>query len=107
MSRASKVKRFSRLSKWSVGLASAGAHNVRLLDDCDPDDPAWDAMGSCTLKKGDVTADEFLDETDSHDLSTAVIGYLARSKASARAIIASSASRCFQITNKHERPSGG
>jgi hypothetical protein len=49
---------------WSVGMGSAGAHNVRLLDDCDPDDPAWDASGGCTLKKGDVTLEEFLDETE-------------------------------------------
>lgn len=62
---------------WSVGMGSAGAHNVQLLDDCDPDDPAWDATGGCTLKKGDVTFDEFVDETDSHDLSAAVIGHLA------------------------------
>ena len=62
---------------WSVGMGSAGARNVQLLDDCDPDDPAWDASGGCTRKKGDVTVDEFFAETESHDLSEAVIGHLA------------------------------
>ena len=61
----------------SMGIGIAAAHNVDLRDDCDPDDKAWDATGGCTLKKGDVTADEFIDETGSHDLSLAVIGHLA------------------------------
>ena len=61
----------------SMGMGSAGAHIVWLLDDCDPDDPAWDPTGGCALKEGDVTLDEFNAETGSHDLSAAVIGHLA------------------------------
>jgi len=38
---------------------SGGRKRIAVLDDCDPDDPAWAPTGGCTLKKGDVTAAEF------------------------------------------------
>jgi hypothetical protein len=60
-----------------LGVAIAAAHHVFLLDDCDPDDPDWAPTGGCALPKGDVTLDEFLTETGSHELSEAVIGHLA------------------------------
>jgi hypothetical protein len=36
-----------------------GPRQVLLLDDCDPDDPAWGATGGCNLPGGDVTNAEF------------------------------------------------
>jgi plastocyanin len=32
---------------------------VAIRDDCDPDDPAWERTGGCTLRGGDVTEAEF------------------------------------------------
>lgn len=32
---------------------------VRIQDDCDPSDPAWNATGGCDLHKGTVTEAEF------------------------------------------------
>ena len=32
---------------------------IAVLDDCDPDDPAWAPTGGCLLKNGDVTNAEF------------------------------------------------
>jgi plastocyanin len=53
----------------------AAAHErVAILDDCDPSDPAWDPTGGCTLKKGDVTLEEFNDLLTS-PLSLATIGH--------------------------------
>jgi plastocyanin len=61
----------------SLGMGSAGAHDVWLLDDCDPNDPGWAATGGCTLREGDVTVAEFTEEVQSRALSAAVIGHLA------------------------------
>jgi plastocyanin len=58
-------------------MGRAGAHVVWLLDDCDPDDSAWDETGGCTREHGEVTLEEFLAETGSHERSAAVIGHLA------------------------------
>jgi plastocyanin len=33
---------------------------VRVLDDCDPADPAWEPTGGCTLRGGTVTEAEFI-----------------------------------------------
>lgn len=33
--------------------------SVRVLDDCDPNDPAWEPTGGCTLKGGVVSFEEF------------------------------------------------
>ena len=32
---------------------------IAVLDDCDPDDPAWAPTGGCRLRNGDVTEAEF------------------------------------------------
>jgi len=52
---------------WAVaGVATADEGKdekkaqVRVLDDCDPADPAWNATGGCTLRGGTVTEAEFL-----------------------------------------------
>jgi plastocyanin len=39
--------------------ASSDGHHVAILDECDPDDPAWAPTGGCSLNHGDVTAAEF------------------------------------------------
>lgn len=49
---------------WTMGAAVAMADDekkakVNVRDDCDPNDPAWDPTGGCTLRGGDVTFDEF------------------------------------------------
>lgn len=36
-----------------------GDVNIAVLDDCDPDDAAWAAVGGCSQDKGDVTLAEF------------------------------------------------
>ena len=36
-----------------------GNRRIALVDDCDPDDPAWSPTGGCLLADGDVTAAEF------------------------------------------------
>jgi plastocyanin len=37
----------------------AGEHQVAVLDDCDPTDPAWAPTGGCALRQGSVTNAEF------------------------------------------------
>jgi hypothetical protein len=52
---------------WVMGAAVAMADEkkdekklrVRVLDDCDPTDPAWEPTGGCTLQGGAVTFSEF------------------------------------------------
>ena len=53
-----------------------GRGHIAIRDDCDPTDPAWNAVGGCTLKRGDVSFLEFLGENDS-PLAAAVIGHQA------------------------------
>jgi hypothetical protein len=53
-----------------------GHHLVALLDDCDGNDPAWNEVGGCTRKHGNVTTAEFDEELDS-PLAAAVIGHQA------------------------------
>jgi len=36
-----------------------GAHQILILDDCDPNDPAWAPTGGCLLKRGRVMLAEF------------------------------------------------
>ena len=36
-----------------------GSHHMAILDDCDPNDPDWNATGGCVLRGGVVTEDEF------------------------------------------------
>ena len=43
----------------SVGGDRDGGHQILILDDCDPDDPAWAPTGGCLLKQGRVTNAEF------------------------------------------------
>ena len=50
--------------------------HIAMLDDCDPRDPLWNNVGGCTLKRGDVSFQEFLGENDS-PLAAAVIGHQA------------------------------
>jgi plastocyanin len=42
-----------------AAAAIAAEKKVKIRDDCDPADPAWDATNGCTLRGGDVTFDEF------------------------------------------------
>lgn len=55
---------------------SRGHGRIVMRDDCDPKDPAWNAVGGCTRKKGNVTLAEFAGENDSL-LAAAVIGHQA------------------------------
>ena len=59
-----------------MGAMAASAHTVKLLDDCDPRDPAWAPTGGCSLKEGHVTLEEFNAELQS-PLANAVIGHQA------------------------------
>jgi hypothetical protein len=55
---------------------SSGGRSIAMRDDCDPNDPGWDALGGCALRRGDVTVAEFREElTSPHAL--AVIGHQA------------------------------
>lgn len=47
---------------------------IAMRDDCDPHDPAWNAVGGCALRRGDVSFAEFLGELDS-PLAAAVVGH--------------------------------
>jgi plastocyanin len=53
---------------------SKGHGRIAMRDDCDPKDPAWNAVGGCVKKKGNVSAAEFDGELNSL-LSAAVIGH--------------------------------
>jgi hypothetical protein len=50
--------------------------HIAMRDDCDPRDPAWDAVGGCALRRGDVTVEEFDEELIS-PLADSVIGHQA------------------------------
>lgn len=54
--------------------ANHGRYHISVLDDCDPDDPAWAPTGGCTLSGGDATEAEFNALLGS-PLSTAVVGH--------------------------------
>lgn len=41
-----------------TGVAVA-RETILVLDDCDSNDPGWSEIGGCTLKKGNVTVEEF------------------------------------------------
>jgi plastocyanin len=53
-----------------------GGRQIVLRDDCDPRDAAWDEVGGCALRQGNVDTEEFDAELYS-PLSTAVIGHQA------------------------------
>ena len=53
-----------------------GGKQIAIRDDCDPRDEAWNAIGGCALRNGDVDTEEFDDELHS-PLSAAVIGHQA------------------------------
>ena len=53
-----------------------GRAHIAMKDDCDPSDAAWNMVGGCTLRHGDVTLAEFAGENDS-PLAAAVIGHQA------------------------------
>jgi hypothetical protein len=45
---------------WMIGVVTiAGAHTVKVLDDCDPTDTNWNPIGGCALQEGEVTRAEF------------------------------------------------
>ncbi len=66
----------------TTAAASSGGRghhsDARILirDDCDAADPAWDEVGGCTRKRGNVDTAEFDEELDS-PLADAVIGHQA------------------------------
>ena len=47
---------------------------IAMRDDCDSRDPGWNAVGGCTLRRGDVSFAEFLGELDS-PLAASVVGH--------------------------------
>ena len=51
-----------------------GGREILILDDCDPDDPAWAPTGGCLLKDGRVTNAEFNALTRS-PLSLSTVGH--------------------------------
>ena len=51
-----------------------GSRHVAILDDCDPDDPAWGATGGCVLRNGAVSNAEF-GALLASPLSLSVIGH--------------------------------
>lgn len=53
----------------------SGPAHVAMRDDCDPDDPSWNATGGCSLNRGSVTFQEFATELSSTLGPTAVIGH--------------------------------
>jgi plastocyanin len=63
---------------WTMGVTGAAAHQVTVLDDCNPAD--YNAVpppgGGCTLEEGDVTRAEFNAERFS-PLADATIGHQA------------------------------
>lgn len=62
----------------TLPVAADDNHKIAIRDDCDPDDPAWNATGGCTLEKGDVTTAEFFVELGFPvSNSLAVIGHQA------------------------------
>ena len=58
----------------SSDAVKRGNAKIEVLDDCDPNDPAWAPTGGCTLKGGLVTEAEFVLLLGS-PLSTAVVGH--------------------------------
>jgi hypothetical protein len=63
------------LGALAMTVGQAAAHRVvAVLDDCDPSDPAWEAIGGCTLKHGEVTLEEF-NELLSSPLSQSTVGH--------------------------------
>jgi plastocyanin len=55
---------------------SSGGRQISIRDDCDPNDPLWEEIGGCALRRGDVTVEEFDEELES-PLADAVIGHQA------------------------------
>ncbi len=53
-----------------------GSRKIVIEDDCDPRDPAWNAVGGCAQKRGNVSFAEFNAELDS-PLAAAVVGHQA------------------------------
>ena len=48
-----------RVADHPVAAQGLYGKRVQLQDDCDPADEAWDAIGGCTKRGGDVTVEEF------------------------------------------------
>lgn len=55
---------------------SNGTRKIVIEDDCDPRDPAWNAVGGCQQRRGNVSFAEFNAELDS-PLAAAVVGHQA------------------------------
>jgi len=72
----------SMIGVWTIGSVVGRAQvesndkNVAVLDDCDPTDPTWAAVGGCNIlpTRGDVTRSEFATLLVS-PLSLAVVGH--------------------------------
>jgi plastocyanin len=58
------------------GSDNDSGKRIAIEDDCDPADPAWNMVGGCTQKKGNVSLAEFAGENHS-PLSAAVVGHQA------------------------------
>jgi hypothetical protein len=59
------------------GNGETGPQYIAIRDDCDPNDPAWNATGGCLLRRGNVRFLEFADELDSPLSPTTVVGHQA------------------------------
>lgn len=49
----------ARPAAYRGASASSDGHHVAILDECDPNDPAWAPTGGCSLRHGDVSFAEF------------------------------------------------
>jgi hypothetical protein len=66
---------------WATATAlgddgSSGGRQITIRDDCDPNDPAWNPLGGCALRRGDVTVEEF-DEELASPLAASAVGHQA------------------------------
>jgi hypothetical protein len=52
-----------------------GDHRIAMIDDCDPADASWAAVGGCLQRRGTVTLAEFNAEASSTLAPTSVIGH--------------------------------
>jgi plastocyanin len=65
----------SNSSRGDNGNGNHGSRFIAVLDDCDPNDPAWAPTGGCLLKDGAVTNAEFSAFLTSPLSPTTVVGH--------------------------------
>jgi hypothetical protein len=83
--------------------ASDGDHNwIAMLDDCDPTDASWAAVGGCVQRRGSVTLAEFNTEASSTLAPNSVIGHASWRNDPAYDVITEG--RSLLVRNKGGRP---